>query len=348
MKTLIPAIIGLMAFGAGLSACSTDAEPESVQNLTRYDEQYYANLRAYHESDHAIFYGYYAAYGPGQKLSASWGERIIGLPDSIDVINLWEGTPNLDPESDNYSPQAVSDMRFCQEKKGMKFVSHKDAAWRFEFTTISGKYFNCKEMTDEEAMRAYADLILEEIYTYGIDGVDLDYEPRDYWADGGKKITLVCQYLAEKIGPKGEDPSKLLIVDYFGHTPPAEIGELCNYWVNQAYGCSSASGLQSRYNGVANGIPPEKYICCEQMGDYRTNAGVAFTEADGNTITSDFWAVEPGSPMYSLEGFARWNPTQGRKGGFGGYYFEYDYYHKYGPYHNVRRAIQLCNPAVRY
>lgn len=84
------------------------------------------------------------------------------------------------------------------------------------------------------------------------------------------------------------------------------------------------------------------------MGDYRTNAGVAFTEADGNTITSDFWAVEPGSPMYSLEGFARWNPTQGRKGGFGGYYFEYDYYHKYGPYHNVRRAIQLCNPAVRY
>ena len=22
---------------------------------------------------------------------------------------------------------------------------------------------------------------------------------------------------------------------------------------------------------------------------------------------------------------ARWNPTQGRKGGFGGYYFEYEY-----------------------
>ena len=346
MKHKILSIIGVCSIAAGFTACDSDVEPIVIQDLTTYDDQYYANLRAYHESDHAIFYGYYAAYGPGEKYQPSWGERIIGLPDSIDVVNLWEGTPNLNPESAEYSPQAVADMRFCQEKKGMKFVSHKDAAWRWEFTTISGKYFNCKEMTDEEAMRAYADLILEEIYTYGIDGVDLDYEPRDYWADGGKKITLVCQYLAEKIGPKGEDPTKLLIVDYYSTLPPAAIGDICSYWVQQTYNYGSANSLQNAYNRVAGSIPPEKYICCEQMGDNRTNAGVPFTEADGNTITSNFWCVEPGSQMYSLEGFARWNPTQGRKGGFGGYYFEYDYYHKYGPYHNVRRAIQLCNPAV--
>lgn len=346
MKNKITGIVALAAFAMGFCACDDDIENIDVQKLKTYDEQYYANLREYHNSDHAIFYGYYAAYGPGEKYPVSWGQRIIGLPDSIDVINLWEGTPNMIEGHDDYNPQAVSDMRFCQEKKGMKFVSHKDAAWKWEFTTISGKYINCKELGDEEGMRAYADLILEEIETCGIDGVDLDYEPRDYWSDGGKKITLLCQYLAEEIGPKGKDPSKLLIVDYFSHTPPAEIGELCSYWVNQAYGCSSASSLQSKYNAVKSGIPPEKYICCEQMGDYRTNAGVPFTDANGNNKTHDFWAVEPGSQMYSLEGFACWNPQEGRKGGFGGYYFEYDYYHRYGPYHNVRRAIQLCNPAI--
>lgn len=346
MKNKITGIFALAVLAMSFTACDNDPEAIDVQKLTTYDPQYYANLRDYHNSDHAIFYGYYAAYGPGEKYPATWGQRIIGLPDSIDVINLWEGTPNLDATSSDYNPQAVEDMRFCQKNKGMKFVSHKDAAWRYEFTTISGKYFNCQEMDDSTAMRAYADLILEEIYTYGIDGVDLDYEPRGYWADGGKKIALVCQFLAEKIGPMGEDPEKLLIVDYYSSTPPAACGDICSFWVHQAYGASSASTLQSNYNRVAGSIPPEKYVCCEQLGDYRTNAGVAFTDANGNTTTSDFWCVEPGSRMYSLEGFARWNPTQGRKGGFGGYYFEYDYYHKYGPYHNVRRAIQLCNPAV--
>ena len=199
MKTKISGIIGLLALATGFVACDTDVEPMEIQKLTTYDDQYYANLRAYHESDHAIFYGYFAGYGPGEKYPASWGQRIIGLPDSIDVINLWEGTPCLDKNSVDYNPMAVSDMRFCQEKKGMKFVSHKDAAWRYEFTNLSGETFNVKDMSDEEAMRIYADIILEEIYERGIDGVDLDYEPRDYWLDGGNKITLVCQYLSEKM-----------------------------------------------------------------------------------------------------------------------------------------------------
>ena len=55
------------------------------------------------------------------------------------------------------------------------------------------------------------------------------------------------------------------------------------------------------------------------MGWYWQNGGVEFTEADGNKV--DSW----GNPIYSVIGMARWNPTQGRKGGFGGYYFEYEY-----------------------
>ncbi|WP_239307795.1 hypothetical protein [Alistipes sp. An31A] len=55
---------------------------------------------------------------------------------------------------------------------------------------------------------------------------------------------------------------------------------------------------------------------------------------------------------------ARWNPEQGRKGGFGGYYFEYEYNttrpanatlgdieQKSIPYYSIRRGIQEQNPA---
>ena len=55
---------------------------------------------------------------------------------------------------------------------------------------------------------------------------------------------------------------------------------------------------------------------------------------------------------------ARWNPTQGRKGGFGGYYFEYEYNttrpanqgigdteSKAITYYSFRRGIQEQNPA---
>ena len=84
----------------------------------------------------------------------------------------------------------------------------------------------------------------------------------------------------------------------------------------------------------------------KQLRD-KTGAGMmeckkALTEANGNLYTTD------GSRMYSLEGMARWNPTQGRKAGFGGFYFNRDYYSKTGiPYYNMRRCIQIANPAQR-
>lgn len=79
---------------------------------------------------------------------------------------------------------------------------------------------------------------------------------------------------------------------------------------------------------------------------------VAAAYSDGNKV--DSW----GNPIYSVIGMARWNPTQGRKGGFGGYYFEYEYNttrpanQAIGdkekaaiPYYSLRRGIQEQNPA---
>lgn len=95
-----------------------------------------------------------------------------------------------------------------------------------------------------------------------------------------------------------------------------------------------------------------KIRCYGTNGMVLANGGVEFTEADGNKV--DSW----GNPIYSVIGMARWNPTQGRKGGFGGYYFEYEYNttrpanQAIGdkekaaiPYYSLRRGIQEQNPA---
>jgi hypothetical protein len=81
-------------------------------------------------------------------------------------------------------------------------------------------------------------------------------------------------------------------------------------------------------------------VVTENIGDYWRTGGSPFTEADGNTLTPE------GDRLYSLEGMARWNPTEGKKGGFGAFYVQRDY-NSNPPYKYLRRAIQAQNPAVK-
>src|SRR5271170_1273105 len=103
-----------------ISGCQKDPQALQIQTPYTYDDQYYANLRAYKKTNHQLFYGYYAAYAPiqgatGNKDPASWGERIMGLPDSVDVVNLWMGIPTKD-----WQPVALADMQYCQTQKGTR------------------------------------------------------------------------------------------------------------------------------------------------------------------------------------------------------------------------------------
>ena len=151
-------------------------------------------------------------------------------------------------------------------------------------------------------------------------------------------LSRIGVYLGQFIGPKGKDPSKLLIVDGW----PIDGGyEYLSYFIAQAYHSYGASDLQNRYNQVAaHGLPPERYIVTENMGDYYADGGTPFTEADGNTVSG------MGGQLYSLEGMARWNPTQGKKGGFGAFYGQRDYGNT-PPYKYFRYGIQVQNPAIK-
>lgn len=358
MKDMRFKISGLILLGLAalpFTACDTEPETLEIQKLKTYDDQYYANLREYKKSDHTLFFGYYAAYAPIEgvedpyKDPASWGERIMGLPDSIDIVNLWMGVPTKD-----HLPRAYEDMQYCREVKGTRFVIHADASKNQVFTYDGVEYDLGKEFTDteereayrEEALRAYGMYLVEWTLESEVDGIDIDYEPASgsIWRSDERYLTIVAETVGEYFGPQGIHPHMLFMIDFYSENPPAETEPYVDYFVRQAYTQGFTEHSATRLQGYLNSMswaPASKFIVMENFGSWYENGGSPFTEADGNTLTTD------GTRMYSLEGMARWNPTQGRKAGFGAFYFDRDYYSKTGvPYYNVRRCIQIANPAV--
>lgn len=319
---------------AGAVASCTDVENMEIQKPYTYSEQYYENLRAYKASDHQVSFMWFADYSS----SHSMGIRFLGLPDSLDICSLWGGIPSDVEGKPNtfYNPQVHEEMRFVQREKGVKMTY-------VTFPSVGvhnwlEKYFPTETAEDSLAViKAFGDSLLSIVANNNLDGMDLDYEIHGDWMYGANFVTLI-EYLGQYIGPKGKDPSKLLIVDGW----PIDGGyEYLSYFISQAYQSSGAFDLQGRYNELAGyGLPPEKHIVTENMGDYYSTGGTAFTEADGNT-TSSF-----GGQLYSLEGMARWNPQQGKKGGFGAFYAQRDYGNN-PPYKYFRHGIQIQNPAVK-
>jgi len=318
-------LIGLLilAFAAVLViGCDDDAKALQIQKLTTYDDQYYANLRDFKKSDHEVSYAYYEAWSPiqgvsGYKDPASWGERMIGLPDSIDIVNLWMGVPTSNNNDANnklfgltYAPVAAADIQYCQKVKGTRFVTHADASNMNHTFTVDGVYYDISTLATTVTIQAYGKWLVEQAQQAGLDGIDLDYEG---WTSAN--LTTLVTYMGSLIGPKGADPSKLLIVDYFSSTPPSAIAPYCNYVVQQAYSNQTSASFTSSW-------PTEKVIFCETFGLY--------------------WST--GGQLYN---YARKEPTTGRKGGCGVFYLGRNYQSASGiPYYEFRQAIQIMNPAI--
>jgi hypothetical protein len=345
MKIKILGLLILLSSAFIVTGCSTKVEALEIQKKYTCDEQYFKNIRAYKESNHCICFGWYAAYAPlegvgGYKDPASWGERIIGIPDSMDIVSLWMGIPSNDPDNDSYAPVAYADMVYVRKTLGTRFLAPTIVRMNRKITLKDGTEYDLSANHTPEGIEVFGQYLVDQVLEADIDGVDLDYEPEGDWMQGDNFTALVT-YIGKSLGPKGTQSDKLLCVDFYSQTPPKETDPYVNYYIRQAYSASSASVLQSEFNSL-NWTSPSKFIVTETFGENYANGGVAFTESDGNTLTTD------GTPMYSLEGMARWNPTQGTKAGFGAYYFDRDYYSSTGiPYYNIRRCIQIANPAIQ-
>ncbi len=336
-------------------------EPGS-EELSKPD--YYANLRAYKESDHTlsyVFMGRYATLEGASNLYVEYStmeHRFTALPDSLDIVNLWMGAPTDKEHSDycwfvdgkpdyqfDYSPNAYADMQYCRRVKGTKFVLHADAShWGQEFQLIDGADTTVWKLArnKQDSHEAYAEFLYRKCLDYNIDGLDFDYEG---W--GEKQINWVIDYLAQKMGPSAPDDSEgkdlLLIVDYWSSVPPTNCWNKCDYIVRQAY--SVQSGYSENSALACPGPNPEKYIICEQ---WEQGSPINYTQ--GGKRWTNPSTNELGEDLYSLEAYALFCKDGGAKG-FGAYYIDNDYKYSvksqrgtFPTYGYLRNAIRAANP----
>lgn len=307
------------------ASCSdwVEIENKKIQDLegTPKSAEYYANLRAYKESDHQVAFGWFGFWDGGVSTTARGSLR--SAPDSMDIIAIWGAEFKY-----NLPEHKIADMRYVQEVYGTKVV----------FTTFAHDLPEGYERNDE-GIKEYAQALCDSVYKYGYDGLDLDYEPgfggRGFFAsDYGYKdnMEVLLRELATRLGPaSGAD--KLLIIDGVPFHLNEGLAELFDYGIVQAYNSSGDYDLQRRFNSAyEKGWKPEQYIFTENFESLWKTGG-----------TTHFQTSE-GDKMNSLSGMALFNPTQGKKAGCGAFHMEYEYAHN-PEYKYMRKAIQLMNPA---
>ena len=325
MKYIMP----LLLIACMFASCDTDVENATVVAPTTYGPQYYKNLRDYKKSDHSIAWGWFADY----TQSTSLATRFLGLPDSLDICSLWGGIPSDDSThvDTHYLPEVYREMKYVQEVKGTRLVVPTIIRIRTRPEFYDSIWV--KQNDPQAAMRAYAQDLLRPIFENGLDGIDMDYEPEGDPLSGGN-LDYFVEYVGQFVGPMASpdstftypdgftikgNPNMLLCIDYYGSAPSANTNKFPNWYVNQTYGGSPGRVPFS-------GCPTEKVVYTENVGD-------------------NWKAAECGQ----LLNYARYQPSTGRKGGFGAFFMHRDYINTgYGcsNYANMRHGIQIQNPAI--
>lgn len=325
MKYIMP----LLLIACMFASCDTDVENATVVAPTTYGPQYYKNLRDYKKSDHSIAWGWFADY----TQSTSLATRFLGLPDSLDICSLWGGIPSDDSTHvhTHYLPEVYREMKYVQEVKGTRLVVPTIIRIRTRPEFYDSIWV--KQNDPQAAMRAYAQDLLRPIFENGLDGIDMDYEPEGDPLSGGN-LDYFVEYVGQFVGPMASpdstftypdgftikgNPNMLLCIDYYGSAPSGNTNKFTNWYVNQTYGGSPGRVPFS-------GCPTEKVVYTENVGD-------------------NWKAAECGQ----LLNYARYQPSTGRKGGFGAFFMHRDYINTgYGcsNYANMRHGIQIQNPAI--
>lgn len=322
-------IMSLLLIACMFVSCDTDVENTTVVAPTTYGPQYYKNLRDYKKSDHSIAWGWFADY----TQSTSLATRFLGLPDSLDICSLWSGIPSDDSThvDTHYLPDVYREMKYVQEVKGTRLVVPTIIRIRTRPEFYDSIWV--KQNDPEAAMRAYAQDLLRPIFENGLDGIDMDYEPEGDPLSGGN-LDYFVEYVGQFVGPMASpdstftypdgftikgNPEMLLCIDYYRSTPGPNTNQYTNWYVNQTYGGSPGRVPFS-------GCPTEKVVYTENVGDNWKDAECG-----------------------QLLNYARYQPSTGRKGGFGAFFMHRDYINTgYGcsNYANMRHGIQIQNPAI--
>ncbi|RNC64315.1 glycoside hydrolase family 18 [Proteiniphilum sp. X52] len=370
MKTILKSKNILLLAGILFSwvSCQDALNPEPIDPLKKVgsiyeetvgtSEDYYAKLRAYKESDHAVSFCWFSEWtGTGASLQ----NTMQGLPDSIDIVSMWGGWKNP-------GEARLKDLRYCQEVKGIKALTVFVMLDIGDQITPEGEdkkkfwgWIDDDETAKRIACEKYANAICDTIEKYNYDGFDLDWEPSYAQPFNTEKnlvgtgITYIVNALSKRLGPKS-GTGKLLVIDGEPELMPDTLACAFDYYISQAYACRSYSNLDSRLQKIFNafadaknvdGTPmtreqiARKFIVTENFESYALQGGVTHTTRDGRTVQS-------------LEGMALWNPVINgktvRKGGCGAFRPGFEYKIEGTAinmtYPAMRKSIQIMNPAV--
>jgi len=307
-----------------------EAEPEmKYKELTPEEE---AALIAYKNSKHKIFFAW-MNYSPA---TSSMQTRLRGIPDSLDIVSFFTGYVN--------NKQNREDVKFLQERRGTKVLL---TMWPEDYFT-----FGAKGENDLDSMIVYAENLVDSIFSWGLDGFDLDYEPNF----GGESYTQEMMrtfigVMSKYMGPKCDEQfkvngkHKLLVVD--GQWLDAEYADRFDYFIGQAYNSNADYELNDRCEGGIKdygiGFPNEKRIMCEwvsMVGNPFGQGGVPYKYKD--EYIPSLW----GMAHYAAE-------SPNNVAGCGAYVLQFGYAegnHLNLPvppnnYYYARQAIQIMNPA---
>ena len=324
-----------------LIGCSdwTESEAKTFPESIVSDE-YYAALRAYKQTDHQVAFGWFGGWsGEGAYMKSS----LAGIPDSVDIVSIWGNWSNI--------TEAQQNIRENWENMG--FSSEKEAVNDFwEWPSDESN----KEAI-EASIRKYASAIADTVNKYGYDGFDIDYEPNfgnpGNIVDEDDRMFAFVDELGKYFGPKS-GTGKLLVIDGEPQsiTGRPEVGLYFDYFIIQAYNNSSPgsdSKLDKRLitGGVAGAGLVQTYssVMSEEQITKMTIMTENFEATDAAMDGGYDYTDRYGNKMKSLEGMARWQPSNGfRKGGAGTYHMEAEYGTS-PEYKNIRRAIQIMNPS---
>lgn len=362
MKINILKLFLLLVVGSAmLTACdsATELTPKYTEDYLNPNKskEYYAALREYKKSDHAVAFGW---YGNWTGTGASLANCLTSLPDSTDFVSLWGCWKNP-------TEAMLKDLRFCQKEKGLKALvcfivldigDQITPSGHSESLAARKEYWGWKDgdsLAIDKSIRKYANAICDTIDKYQYDGFDLDWEPSYAQPFKTEKsivpyVSILIDEMSKRIGPKS-NTGRLFVID--GEPAHRDIkyeqGKCFDYFIEQAYYSSAYSALDGRMATVINryrGVMSieeiaKKYIVCANFESYASTGG------DGTFI------ARSGKKYTQLVGFADWNPYfEGklyRKGGAGSYHMEYEYTApgKTGTYPFLRQAIQVMNPNIQ-